>query len=266
MSKQVEKSEEEKLSEFASDALRGPKFGIFEQLLCQHLVQATVSTEPLRKIQLIVEAALMVEPEKQEKLEIDLEKLEVVRAVTEAFNHRNEVNDKMYPDLVNVGFGFAESEGNYNRYIKPWYHQENLLLHYPLRLAHLFRHLGTSYRIFYCASCRNAIANDLGDRSGATEEGECKFCGANLKASHRNPQPLIIYHGFKPHDKTPEWKIFFAYCQALAKSGFNELKTNFLEWAMPFIMDLMRKLTEVVRPEIYNEIAKMFIKAREVED
>lgn len=263
MSKQ--KTEEEQLSEYAAQALRGPKFGIFEQLLCQHLVQATVSADPLRKIQLIVEAALMVDTEKQKPLQIDLERLEVVRTVTEAFTHRSEKSNNVYDCMVNVRFGFEESEENYNRYVQPW-HNGGHLLHYPTRLAELFSDLGTSYRVFYCASCHNVVADDQKGKIGMTDRDVCKFCGANLKASSYNPRPFFVHNPFRPHDSTPEWKMFFAICNCLSRAGYNRLKTSFLEWAMPFTMQLMRKLTQAVRPEIYNEIAKMFIKARRTEE
>jgi len=258
------KTEEEKLTEYASAGLRGPKYGVYEQLLAQHLVQATVSTDPLRKIQLVCEGALMVTGEKRKALQIDMEKLEVVRAVNEAFIHRSEITNKFYDCLVVVEFGFEESEENFKRYITPW-DGDSGLYHYPLRLAHHYSSLGTSYREFYCRSCRNPVADDLKGRTGFDGE-RCKFCGADLKQNnYSNPYPFIIQHAFKKHKSTPDWKMFFATCHALSQPGYSELKNFFLKWAMPFTMQLMNKLTQVVRPEIYNEIAKMFVKARREE-
>lgn len=258
---QAEPTEKQKLADYASKGLRGPKYGIFEQLLAQHLVQATVSSEPLRKIQLVAEAALMIDTEKQKALDIHMEKLEIVRAITEAFNHRTEITNKHYECLVAVEFGFEETEENYNRFIKPW-GPDQRLSHYPVRLAHHYSHIGTSYRKFYCASCRNFVADDVQGTIGVTDKGTCKYCGANLDRGFQNSFPFIVQHAFKKHDSTPDWQMFFAYCHALSQQGYAELKGFFLKSAMPFVMFLMNKLTQVVRPEIYNEIAKMFVKAR----
>jgi len=255
------KTEEEKLTEFATSGLRGPKFGIYEQLLCQHLVQATVSSDPLRKIQLVVEGALMVSEEKRKALKIDMDKLEVVRSINEGFIHRTEISNKFYDCLVVVEFGFPETEENFKHYIQPW-DGDSGLYHYPLRLAHHYSSLGTSYREFRCACCRNLVADDLEGRTGFDGE-KCKFCGSDLKQNnYSNPFPCIIQHAFKKHESTPDWKMFFATCHALSQPGYSELKGFFLKWAMPFIMMLMNKLTRVVRPEIYSEILKMFVKAR----
>jgi len=254
-------TEEEQLADYASKGLRGPRFGIYEQLICQHLVQATVTAEPLRKIQLVVEAALMVDTKKRKALDIDMEKLEIVRAVTEAFSHRTEIRNKHYDCLVIVEFGFEETEDNHTRFIKPW-GPELRLSHYPLRLAHHFSDLGKSYREFYCASCRNLVADDIHGKTGITSTNSCKHCGATLEQDHLNPYPFIVTHRFEISESTPKWQIFFMYCHALSQSGYFELKNFFLKWAMPFTMQIMNKLTQVVRPEIYNEIAKMFIKAR----
>lgn len=256
-----EKTEEEKLTEYASAGMRGPKFGIREQLIAQHLIQATITTDPLRKIQFVCEVALMVGEEKRKTLKIDMDKLEVVRAVNEAFIHRTSITNKHYECLVVVEFGFQETEENFNHYITAWGGDFGLY-HYPLRLAHHYNSLGTSYREFYCANCRNLVGDDLKGRTGFDGE-KCKFCGSGLEPDNfRNPFPLVIQHAFKKHESTPDWKMFFATCHALSQPGYSELKNFFLKWAMPFTMQLMNKLTQTVRPEIYNQIAEMFLKAR----
>lgn len=259
------KTEEQKLGEYAGQGLRGPRFGIFEQLLCQHLVQATVATDSLRKIQLICEGCLMVSEEKRKALAVDMEKVEVVRVITEAFNHRVEISNKNYPYLIDVRFGFEEIEENYNHYVESWCRGISFG-HYPARLAHHYSHLGTPYRRFYCANCQNFLVDDIhNEKPGINRDGNCKVCEASLERSISGYSPFIVQISFKKHEATPDWKMFFAICHALGKEGYEDLKNNFLKWAVPFSMELMRKLTQVVRPEIYNEIAKMFVKARREE-
>ena len=52
-------SEKDALESFASSALRRNKPGSYEQLLCQHLIKAVIA-DPIEKIRLICEAAMMV--------------------------------------------------------------------------------------------------------------------------------------------------------------------------------------------------------------
>jgi len=255
------KTEEEKLTEYATAGLRGPRFGIREQLIAQSLVQSTVATDPLRKTQHICEVGLMVEEEKRRALNIDMGKLEVVRAVNEAFIHRAEIRNKEYDCLVIVEFGFEETEKNYDRYIKPW-EANARVRHYPSQLARNYGDLGRSSRLFHCRNCRNLVSDDSKGNFGITSTHVCKYCGANLKVDFREPYPFIMGLDFKWHDSTPQWRRFFAFCGALSEAGYVVLKNHFLKWSMPFTMQLTNKLTKTVRPEIYNQIAEMFLKVR----
>ncbi len=254
------KTEEEQLTDFAASALRGPKFGIFEQLICQHLVQATVTADSLRKIQLVCDAALMLEPDKQKALGVDMEKLEIVKAVNDAFQRRVATSLKQYArPIVSVEFGFPDSEENYTKYVGPWWTGEMPNIY----ATQMNNRLGKIYTVYRCTQCRNRVADSIKGRTGYTEDKCCKFCGADLHYSAMtNPQPLYINHNFKPQEDAPYWELFFEYCFALKEDGYINLKNHFLKWANPFAMDLMRRLTHAVRPEIYNEIARMFVKAK----
>jgi hypothetical protein len=104
--------EGQKLAETVTGALRGHKYGIFEQLICQRLIQATVTTDPLRSVQLITDAALMLDSEMRKSLEIDIEKVSVIKTVCTALSHVAKTrigNPSATITLVSVEFGLASN-------------------------------------------------------------------------------------------------------------------------------------------------------------
>jgi len=105
------------LESFASVALRRSRPGSYEQLLCQHLIAATVAP-PIEKIRLVCEAAYMV-PEPP----VDAETLETIYKVVTSFtstqiNIHNISDDYHWPGQV--AWAFTTDEENYEKMIKPW--------------------------------------------------------------------------------------------------------------------------------------------------
>jgi hypothetical protein len=260
----------QKLAETVTGALRGPKYGIFEQLICQRLIQATVTTDPLRNVQLITEATLMIDSEMQKTLKLDMEKTEIVKLVCDALQHRVSTNlkDHIRP-LVTVKWGFPLTEENFKKFIEPWNNAS--LQHFP---AHIQSKHGFHYRYWVCANCQNTVGDSIRGNF-ETEKGSsygylydkkemCKFCGIDLEhGNYRNPYPFVFYIGFEWDSDATNAERFFAVTEVLTQDGYASLETNFLAWAMPFIMDTTRRLTEAVKPEIYNQIAKMMIKPKD---
>lgn len=56
----------------------------------------------------------------------------------------------------------------------------------------------------------------------------------------------------------PQYVRAFKIFAALTEQGYNAALCDFIGWSHAYIMETIRKLTEAVRPEIYNEIAKLF--------
>ena len=253
-------TEEVNLTKYVGGALRGPKFGIFEQLLCQNLVTATMTTDSLRKVQLITEAALMLDPEKQKSLGMDAEKALLIYSVCTALQHKISTKLRQYHrPMVSVKFGFNPTQDNFKKFIEPW-HREGSLRYYADFMS---KSLGKVYKVFYCAGCSNAISDHEKGNYGITEDHTCKFCGANLEVNAwDNPQPFILGHKFVKDESVQEFEVFFSTCFCLAEDGYVALENSFLEWCMPVILETMRKLTEAVRPEVYTEIARMFAEAK----
>jgi hypothetical protein len=268
---ETQKSEIEdaqKLAETVTSAIRGPRYGIFEQLICQRLIQATVTTDPLRNVQLIAETVLMIDPEMQKTLKLDMAKTEIVKLVCDALQHRTITNlkDTLKP-LVTVKWGFPLTEESFKKFIEPWTNAS--FQHFP---AYIQSKHGFHYRYWICAHCHNIVGDSIRGNFGIekssqsysyTKEELCKFCGVNVEqGNYRNPNPFVSYIGFEWDSDATDVVKFFAATDALTQDGYASLETNFLAWAMPFIMDTTRRLTEAVKPEIYNEIAKLMIKPK----
>lgn len=253
-------NEQEELGQIASQALRGPKFGVFEQLICQHLVQATVTSDSLLKIHFITDAALMLDAEKVKSLKIDAKKLEIVKAVCEALRKRS-IQDREGISLFSVRFGFEITEENFTKFIDPFWGEKKGLTHYPSRINDRF---GTRLILYYCPSCHSQVGDSKRGRTGYNGDC-CDYCGQDLTPNYspvnRRTGPYPVASLEKDPD-VPYWEYFFEICRVLAPMGYTLLQNAFLKWAMPCAMDFMRKLTQAVRPEIYNQIAAMFISAK----
>ena len=106
--------EEKSLSTFTSRAMRRPKTGSYEQLLCQHLI-TSVSTFSTEKIRLICEAAYMV-PDTP----VDTDILDIIYKVVMSFRSTEvKITDpERFPGAI--AWGFSCNETNYKKYITPW--------------------------------------------------------------------------------------------------------------------------------------------------
>jgi len=107
-----ENGEESSFQKFASQALRLQRKGSFEELLAQHLIQS-VSMDPLNKVRLVLEAALMVP---RDKLDVDWELAETIYLTVLGF-----LNTSLQGDFISVAWGFKLTKQNFNRFIKPWH-------------------------------------------------------------------------------------------------------------------------------------------------
>lgn len=123
----VVKSEKSTFESFASEAIRGPRKGIYEHLLCQHLI-AAVSSRPLRKIRLVCEAIMMLPDPKS--VGVDMDEIDVMYKVARAFqqaSHYKFTNAR----YACVPWPFEDTEENYHKYIAVW-RQDVDIQYYPL--------------------------------------------------------------------------------------------------------------------------------------
>lgn len=250
------KGEPEQLAETVSSALRGSKYGIFEQLICQHLIQATVTSDSLRKAQLISDAALMLDPEQKKRLGIDANKALTVNSVCLAFMEKTETRIDHVNTAVSIKFGFEENEENYNKHISHWQNE------FEYFSGLITKHLKPAYRLSHdCGYVFGVFPNEQtkAEIANAVKTDYCPNCRSDL-SFHSRRYYHIETKRIQVVLKEPYWSFFYEATKYLTLQGYIKLKHGFLYWCLPFAMDTMRLLTESVKPEIYNQIAKLMIK------
>lgn len=112
-----EESQEDTLGDFAGRVLRRNMPGSYEQLLCQHLIKS-VAANPIEKIRLVCEAAMMVP-----NTPVDTETLETIYNVVTSFSQsRLDIKDpydsRMWHGIIT--WSFDRTGEAFERYITPW--------------------------------------------------------------------------------------------------------------------------------------------------
>lgn len=142
------------LDKFTATTLRGPKRGVYEQLLAAKLISANRS-KPLQRIRYISEAAWFAK-EKAENLGMEL--VETLYKVSVALDsvERDKHWDNRYTYfmLYPVPWPFEKTQENFERYVKPW------LKSFPNYYSAFVTSVG-SYRIFktriLCSQCKTVL-------------------------------------------------------------------------------------------------------------
>jgi hypothetical protein len=118
---QNEGQEEDELLEFAGRAIHGQRGGAFETLFSQMLASSVVVTDPLKRIKIVCETALMVREESREDLKIDYDRIKVLNQVTNALLTSTAEHRKDWDiDVVSVPWPFSFTEESYTEFIAPW--------------------------------------------------------------------------------------------------------------------------------------------------
>lgn len=206
------------LEKFATASLRGPKRGIYQQLLAGLLVKTNSTNDPLIKISSICQASHML----KQKGKLDMNLIEAVDAVCRSFIN-TEINKS---NIVKVSWSFLENEENWKKYISPW--QKIQLSYFPFatplrRQKHPIRRRWGNYNW-----------RDLNDREECIEEV--------TKEIHK----LV--------DMAPPHKRFFQETAALSKHSFFALKGEFERWALSSLGEVQTIIANEIDPRIYKEV------------
>jgi len=143
---------EDDFNKFVSSAIRAPRAGAYEHLLSQFLASAVVVTDPLKRVKIVCEAALMI-PESQRNLDISYEKIEVLNIVANALLNKTTMKLPDGSAYVSIPWGFKLVEENFQKFVKPW--DKHNLTYYPVLLKKQaeiewdYRGIPTVKKIFY---------------------------------------------------------------------------------------------------------------------
>jgi len=248
-----EKDEEAEFEAFVSSAIRKPKEGIYEHLLSQFLASAVVVTDPLKRVKILSEAALMV-PEVQRKgLGIDYELVEVLNSVANAL--LVPVVKKLHNGIeyVSIPWGFEKNEENFRKYIEPWL---NCNFSYWPQL--LRDHIET-WTVWFCYECDSELfrTKTLRRKLKVKLPKKCPECGAKIEhyTDYYSRQIDVIVDD-------PFWSFFFEASGCLTVNGYRDLRNAFARWAIPKVQLFMAELSRVVRPELYSDILAIYTKKK----
>jgi hypothetical protein len=121
------------LEKFLTSSVRGPKRGVYEQLLLTKLLSANRG-DPLKRIRLIGETAWFIDKEKADGLGIDLTLIERIFKVAVSLENTS-LQLRHTDGILNpsqtypITWNFEITEENYKKYIASWYSNQ-LLDHY----------------------------------------------------------------------------------------------------------------------------------------
>jgi hypothetical protein len=237
-----------------NEATRGPRFGIFEQVLCTHIYLAANTPEPLKKIQHIADASLMLELDKQKSLCIDAEKVSIIKTVCNALSLSVKTRiPNGASAIVSVKFGVEPSKENFDKYLSPWY--TSGFYYNPEWLPSDLR-----CRVFLCSYCNSEIANSEEGKINVTHSFSTDSCGSCGRTLSGERDYKIKYRKAKDVSQI-EFK--FGIFTALSELGYIAALNAFLQWSDLFILETMRKLTDAVKPEIYNEVIRLYAAQKE---
>ena len=241
-----EKDEGNQLDKFAASSMRGPKRGIYQQLLAQLLIKANRANDSLIKISCICEAALM--SRKKKKLDMKLVhvcymvcqsfKSSEIRNISYSFLHRKEMID-----VTRMAWVFPQTEENYRKYIESWQH---------IQLSYYAYYTQWRYKKYPIADRRGGFISDYNypeyyNKTAAFIE--------DLKEKTQ-----------KDLEELPEWQNFYETTSAVAKRSFFVLQGEFTGWALPKLLETQATLSDEIDPEIWKETLSAVSKDEQKED
>jgi phage FluMu protein Com len=253
---EIEKGNEKDFIDFVSSAIRAPRQGAYEHILSQFLAQAVICTDPLKRIKVVTEAALMIPGSERKNLAIDYGKVEIFRSITTALLNRvtrySGDPDKNPIEMVSCSWGFLESEENFDKFISPWF---NYQLYYLPEF--IVDHKEQTDRMAYCCRrCGQFLAEEKISNSPKLPR-RCPRCNASVRSSLSSfERPLKIRR--QRIVENPFWSFFFEASHCLELEGYNAMVNNFADWAIPQVQLFLAELTRVVSPSLYSEILGLY--------
>jgi hypothetical protein len=234
MSEKDEKEEGSQLDKFTASSMRGPKRGIYQQLLALLLIKANRSNDPLIKISCICEAALM----SKKKKKLDMKLVHVCYTVFQSFQATEIVHcpfswlhENSMIDIARVAWVFPQTEENYKKYIKEW------------------RHVPLSYYTLHTTWRKHNYP--FADRLGKSH-----FWAGEYQ-DYYNKTAAVLEEKQEKTDKDlealPEWQGFYEKASAVCKRSFSVLQKEFSGWALPKLLETQAIISDEIDPEIWKE-------------
>jgi len=242
----------ESIPSFISSALRGPKQGSYEQLLCQHLINS-VNARPLHKIRLVCEATMLTEGSLDSS---DLDLAKKIYVIQNGLTEPTQLRIDQFGNLMfKIAWGFEETEQNFIDLIESWlnpnfeYYSKFIRVHRipAVEIYHnnLFPRCSYTLKVISDTS-ESAIAKAKEDVERRFKS--CPCCGDQLSSRRLDTADTTVV------TRNPFWSFFFEATDYLTQSGYKQLVNSFVSWAIPQTQVLFGRLAKLVSPELYQEI------------
>ena len=246
---------ESKLATFVSSAIRAPRAGVYEHLLSQFLAASVVVTDPLKRVKIVCEAALMIPEGEREDLKIDYDRIQELNGVTNAFLTRSmrksrygNPRQSLDVQVVSIPWGFELSEENYEKFISSWFK-----VGFDFWPHLLGRHVET-WKVWKCRECGEFLGEiKLPYYKGPELPSKCPRCKEEIDGWYDwkcYEELRVLYE--------PRWSWFFTASRCMTPEGYDTLKNAFAAWAIPIVQTYLTELTRVVSPGLYSQIIGLY--------
>lgn len=265
-----EVSEDEMAKGVLTGALRYPKRGISEQLVCQHLFQATFSHDNSVAISHMTRAALLC-AEMTKKQNPDGFNVELLEGILQVNSSLLDVSttkiDRAGSRLFWIPWGFPENKDNYEKNVKPWkrgieptYYPNYIKKHLAPRVQ-LYHSAGIYQQCDYVFMTVEHEGVEKARELIRLKHKVCPKCGKTIgKSSWDGMIETKDVVTIKPE---PEWSWFFEVTSCLAEAGYERLKNAFQTWAISYLEKERVKICEHVNPQTYAQVMSLFMKKEE---
>jgi len=236
---ETEDKREEDFAKFIEKTVRGPKKGIYEQLLAGLLIKAQNSRDPLVKIHAICEAAFL--STQKEQLDMNLVDAAFTVCTSLMNTELNMKDNKADVQKVDVPWSFPTNEENWKKYIEPW--QRITLEYYPLltSLRHRKYPLKRRWKV-----------------SSLYVEDEVKEANEQIEFNEELCNAI-----YKEIEEMSPSKAFFEFTSALTRNSFFALKAEFEKWSLINLMGVAATIAEEINPKVWKETLQFASKETE---
>lgn len=239
---------------------------MLEKLTCQRLLQATFSVVDSIIITHVTAAVLMIEPQaKRQNIEgLDFNLFHKLTKLNSSFNGVTSFKDSYGESFYSVPWSFPTTPENFKAYIEPWY-QNNI----EFCKSYIKVNLTQGRRVFHDYSSLSERCSQRLTVFNPTKEKSfedhikfivpdiCPKCGEEIYRKDLDYENVLVVDY-----NAPKWCLFYEASGCLTHTGLNNLKTNFETYAKTYSLNAINVLSNLVSPNVFDEMMKLFVKTK----
>ena len=244
--------------------------GIIEKMICQHLLQATFSTDLKTVIPHVCASARKFKVLHPESKAVDFELLKAIQIMLDSLNraidYRSYAEDNFQWTFgYRVSWGFEKNQENYDRFIHSWiiplnYISKEITKHLKnaTKLTHR-RYFGRfEERKIDCPRPLEFVDPHKKDKAAKKWIGQkCPFCGQKIGEYEITTETGNFIN------EEPSWSFFFEVTEHLTKVGYNLLIESFTGWALNQCHDAAAQIGSKVSEKIFDAERQFFVNKKE---